>query len=92
MKSIRFREEARDDLLSIRAWFTQFSDETASRVLDDIHTAIGLLAHFPLAGRQIEERPFRRIVTRHYRFMVAYLVEDEWITILGIHRYQNRES
>ena len=91
MIPVRFRSEARDDLLQIQDYFSKFSDDAASHVLFDIERAIGLLRRYPMAGQQVSGRTFRRIVTRQYRFKIAYTYADGMLTILGVHRYQNRE-
>ena len=41
---------------------------------------------------RVPDRSFRRIVTIRYHFKVAYEVDDDRIVILGIFRYQDRET
>jgi toxin ParE1/3/4 len=91
MTAIKFRKRAKQDLIEIRGYFSQFSDETARRVIDDIYRAINLLDRFPMAGRQLDNRKFRRLVSRRYQFIVSYLIEGKEVIIVGIHRFQDRE-
>ena len=92
MTPIIFRAEAERDLLEIHSYYCEFSEDTAKRVLEDIYRAIDQLAYFPRSARKVEGREFRRIVSRKYRFMIAHVSTDEAVTIIGIHRYQDRES
>jgi hypothetical protein len=47
---------------------------------------------FPAIGAPIEGRPLRRIVTRRYRFKIAYADAADLVTVVGIFRYQDREA
>lgn len=90
MTPIVFRAEAERDLLGIQAYYSEFSEETAKRILEDIYRAIEQLAYFPRSARKVEGREFRRIVTRKYRFMIAHLATDDAVYVMGIHRHQDR--
>ena len=41
---------------------------------------------------QLPDRTFRRIVTLRYHFKFAYEIGNDEIVILGIFRYQDRET
>lgn len=91
MTSIRFRREAENDLRAIIAHDEGVAPEVLPAITDDIFRSIDLLADFPAIGMQAEHRAFRRIVTRRYRFKIAYASEPGFITVLGIFRFQDRE-
>ena len=92
MKTVLFRKEAESDLRSIIAYYDEVAPETTSAILSDIYRSIDQLAHYPRSGMQVRDRMFRRIVTIKYHFKVAYAIHDDRIVILGIFRYQDRES
>ena len=89
--NIIFRKEAEADLRSIIAYYEEVAPEAVANILSDIYRSIDQLVHFPRLGMQVPERPFRRMVTIHYRFKIAYEVGEDRIVILGIFRYQDRE-
>ena len=41
---------------------------------------------------QVPDRAFRRIVTIKFHFKIAYELNEHQIVILGIFRYQDRET
>lgn len=86
-----FRAEAAADLRSIIAYYEEVAPEALANILADIHRSIDQLTHFPRIGVPVQDRPFRRLVTRRYHFKVAYSVQADCILILGIFRYQDRE-
>jgi plasmid stabilization system protein ParE len=89
---IVFRKEALADLEAITAWYEDVAPDALPRILEDVFRAIDQLAHYPQSGMIVPGRPFRRIVTRRYHFKIAYEIAGDLILILGIFRYQNRES
>ena len=92
MNTILFRTEAEADLQSIVAYFEDVAPGALPNILSDIHRSIDQLARYPLSGMRVPDRSFRRIVTIRYHFKVAYEVDDDRIVILGIFRYQDRET
>lgn len=90
--TVIFREEAAEDLRGIVAWFEDVAPDSVSRILADIYRSIDQLCHYPRSGMAVPGHAFRRIVTLKYHFKVAYRIEGDRIVILGIFRYQNRES
>lgn len=92
MKPIRFRRDSEHDLREMLAYFEGVSPEILPNITEDIWRSLDLLAHFPAIGMKAEDRPYRRIVSRRYKFKIAYLDEDEAVTVLGIFRYQDRET
>lgn len=92
MIRIRFRSEAEADLRGIIEWYETVAPDSLSNILADLNRSIDLLARYPKAGMAVPARAIRRIATRRYRFKIAYRVEADWVTIIGIFRYQDRES
>lgn len=88
----RFRKEAEVDLEQILAHFGEVAPEALPNIQADIHHALSRLVEFPHLGAPVEGRPFRRLVTLRYRFKIAYLIEGDLLTVLGIFRYQDREA
>jgi plasmid stabilization system protein ParE len=89
---VTFRAEAADDLSAIIAWYEEVAPDALANILSDIYRSIDQLTRFPLIGMAVHERPFRRIVTRKYHFKIAYQADADRIVVLGIFRYQNRDS
>ena len=92
MKPVRFRREAEHDLRQIIAWYDGVAPDSLPAITGDIWRAIDLARRFPAIGAPIEGRPLRRIVTRRYRFKIAYADANGFITVVGIFRYQDREA
>jgi plasmid stabilization system protein ParE len=92
MMSIRFRKEAEVDLRGIVDWFEGVAPESVPNILSDIFSSIEQLTHYPRSGMRVDGRSFRRIVSLKYHFKIAYEIGDGLIIIIGIFRYQNRES
>ena len=91
MKLVRFRREAEHDLRDIVDHYERVAPAALPNVTSDLFETVELLRHFPAIGMRVERRAFRRIVTPRYKFKIAYLDEADFITVLGIFRYQNRE-
>lgn len=92
MMRITFRKEAEDDLRSIIAYYEEVAPEALPNILLDIHRSIDQLTYFPRIGMQVPDRAFRRLVTLKYHFKIAYEVGEDRIVILGLFRFQDRES
>lgn len=92
MKPIRFRREAEHDLRAVLAHYQDVASEALPAITEDIFRAIDLLSDFPALGTKVAGREFRRIITRRYHFKIAYLDERDAVTVLGIFRFQDRES
>lgn len=87
---VRFRREAEHDLREIIAWYESVAPDRLPAITGDIWRAIDLVRRFPAIGMPVERRPLRRIVTRRYRFKIAYSDEEDFITVMGVFRYQDR--
>ena len=86
------RREAEHDLRGILEYFKGVAPGALPNITEDIWRALNLLRRYPAIGVQMEGRHYRRIVSRRYKFKIAYLNEDEAVTVLGIFRYQDREA
>ncbi len=91
MMNVIFRKEAEGDLRDVVEWYEQTAPEVIGAILADIYRAIDQLIDFPLSGPKVPGQAIRRIVTRKYRFKIAYHITDRTIAIVGIYRYQNRD-
>jgi plasmid stabilization system protein ParE len=92
MMEVIFRKEAEADLRSIIAYYEDLAPQSLDSILSDIYRSIDQLTFFPRLGMPVKNRRFRRIVTLRYHFKIAYEVGKERIAILGIFRYQDRET
>ena len=92
MRRIRFQGEAAADLRAITEWYDEIAPHALPNILGDIRRSLDLLERYPRIGMAVPGRPFRRIVTRAYRFKIAYEVLEEDVIVIGIFRYQDRES
>lgn len=92
MTAIIFRREAETDLTHIIEYYQSVAPESVAHILSDIYRSIDQLARYPRSGISVPGRAFRRIVTIKYHFKIAYEVNDDRIVVLGIFRYQNRDS
>ena len=92
MMTILFRKEAEADLRSIVDHYQSVAPNAVANILADIYRAIDQIARYPRSGMRVPDRPFRRIVTIKYHFKIAYDQSDDRVVILGIFRYQNRET
>jgi plasmid stabilization system protein ParE len=64
----------------------------SARIVEDVRTRIERLRHFPKSGKRIDVGDLRQVLSRRYRFKIAYQVTEEEIEIVGIFRFQNREG
>lgn len=91
MRRITFRKEAEADLRSIIDYYEDVAPDSVANILADIYRSIDLLGDYAHLGIQVEDRPYRRMVTIRYHFKIAYEVGNDRIVILGIFRFQDRE-
>lgn len=89
---IVFRKEASHDLRGIIDWYNDVGPAVVSGIVADIYRSIDQLTRYPRSGTEVPGRTFRRIVTLRYHFKIAYEVADNRVIILGIFRYQDKES
>lgn len=91
MMRIEFSRRGADDLRALIGWYRETAPESLNRVLADINRSIDLLMDFPSAGEASPDGRFRHLVTRKYRYKLAYRVEADRVRIIGIFRYQQRD-
>ena len=88
----RFRRRAELDLQEIVAWIESVAPEAMPRILDDIYSSIDRLIDFPRSGARVPGINLRRLVTRKFHFKIAYQIDDDGVAIVGIYRFQDRDS
>jgi plasmid stabilization system protein ParE len=88
--NIRYSLVAERALADIEKYYTNFSKGACSNVLNDIDSVIDLLSGQPEIGRLHASKKFRLIVTAKYRFVIIYRLDSDYVSILDIYRYQNK--
>jgi toxin ParE1/3/4 len=83
---LHFTRQAKDDLENIADYVHQQNPEAALRVRDAIIDSLRTLVLFPRIGRRQKVAGVRKVLTRRYRYLVYYTVDDtaEEIVILTI--------
>lgn len=92
MMTVQFRRQAEADLQGIVEWFEGVAPHSVAEILGDIYRSIDQLIDFPRSGTKVPGQRFRRIVTQRYHFKIAYEIEAKSIVVVGIFRFQNRNS
>lgn len=87
MTTIVFSPRARDDLLALESYLAaSASPAIAARYVDSIVDFCLSLSVFPQRGiRRDDIRPGLRITNYRRRTVIAFDVDDGWVTILGIY-------
>lgn len=75
---IRLRDEAQEDLLSIRNYLEPRSPMGCVRVLSAISTVIDQLASFPFLGHIGRIEGTREISVTRYPYIIVYSLPDEY--------------
>lgn len=92
MKPIKFRLRADRDIEQIIAYYLRLAPEAVPGIAADIDRSLGLIEEDPERYPPVSGTPYRRLVTRRYKFKIAYRVRPDVIEIVGIYRYQNRTA
>ncbi|MEP7221100.1 MAG: type II toxin-antitoxin system RelE/ParE family toxin [Novosphingobium sp.] len=92
MMKVTFRREADADLRGIAEWYEAVAPGSLAGILSDIYRSIDQLIDFPRSGTKVPGSLLRRIVSRKHHFKIPYEIGDGAIIIVGIFRYQNRQS
>ncbi len=91
---LRFTPRATQDLIGIADYIRERSPQGALRVRAAILETLQNLVRFPQLGRLQEIEGVRKLVTRRYRYLVYYTVDEVagYVIILSIqHPAQERE-
>lgn len=83
---------ARDDLRAIKAYYREVAPHAVAGIRADIRASLDLIAAYPYIAPQVPGESFRRRVTRRYHFKIIYEVREAEIAVIGIFRFQNRET
>jgi toxin ParE1/3/4 len=92
---LRFTRQAKQDLDTIADYVTTHDPGAALRVRAAILDSLQMLVLFPRIGRRQKVEGVRKLVTRRYRYLVYYTVDDvaEEIILLTIqHPARQREQ
>jgi|SRR5690349_1635900 len=73
---LRFTPRAVQDLTDLAAYIRERNPQAALRVRAAILETLRHLASFPHVGRRQRVGNARRLVTRRYRYLVYYTVDD----------------
>jgi len=73
---LRFTRRAAEDLSAIAAYVREHNPQAALRVRAAILESLSVLADFPHVGRRQAIGGMRKLVTRRYRYLVYYSVDD----------------
>jgi toxin ParE1/3/4 len=90
---LRFSPRAASDLVEIGDYIRAESPQGARRVRDAILESLTLASNFPLMGRRQAIGGVRKLITRRYRYVVYYTLDeaaDEFV-VLSI-RHPKRQS
>jgi toxin ParE1/3/4 len=89
---LRFTPRATEDLAEIADYLLEHSPQAAVRVRAAILESLQNLILFPYVGRRQKAQGVRKLVTRHYPYLVYYTTDEEAeeIVILTI-RHPARE-
>ena len=83
---LRFTPRAVQDLTDLAAYISERNPQAALRVRAAILESLRYLVSFPNVGRRQRVGNVRRLVTRRYRYLFYYIVDDvaEEIVIVTI--------
>ena len=74
---LRFTPRAILDLYEIADYIRERNPTAARRVRTSILQSLQNLTMFPFIGRQQDADGVRRLVTRRYRYLVYYMIDEE---------------
>ncbi len=92
MKPIKFRLRADRDIERIIAYFLRVAPEAVPSIAADIDRSLGLIEENPERHPIVAGTSYRRLVTRRYKFKIAYRVGRDVVEIVGIYRFENRAA
>jgi plasmid stabilization system protein ParE len=77
------REAVADRIQILDYWYERLGSKDYSIKLDKMFKeTVQLLSHFPILGRELENRKERFVIKDHYQ--IFYLEEDDYIIILHL--------
>lgn len=89
---LEFRPQADADIDGIIDYYRAVAPDALPNIAADIERSLGLIREFPSIYPQQPGRTFRRHVSSKYHFKIVYEVERDRVVVLGIFRYQNRDT
>ncbi len=91
---LRFARRATADIAEIADYLRAHDPAAAKRVRAALYSSLQTLLLFPRIGRRQTVEGVRKLVTRRYRYLVYYTIDDtaDEIVILAVkHSAQRRE-
>lgn len=88
---LRFSLEARHAIEIIESYYLGLSFGASQNVMNDIDDVFILLREYPHSGKLHGSQSFRTMASSKYKFVVTYTVNVDYIEILDVYRYQNRD-
>ena len=89
---LEHRPEADADFDEIVAHYKAIAPEALPNIIEDLDQSFDLICDFPHMYPRQPGRSYRRHVTRKYHFKIIYEVFADHVEVIGIFRYQKRES
>lgn len=91
---LRFSPRAASDLIEIGNYIRAESPQGARRVRDAILESLTLALNFPLMGRRQSIGGVRKLVTRRYRHLIYYMLDDarDELVVLSIRHPKRRNE
>jgi plasmid stabilization system protein ParE len=83
---LRFTLRATADIADIAEYLKARDPGAADRVRTSIHQSLQVLARFPFLGRRQQTEGVRKLITRRYRYLIYYTVDEAAaeVVVLGI--------
>jgi plasmid stabilization system protein ParE len=81
--AIRFHLEAASEVEAAVAWYAERSVRAAERFIEELTSTLAMIAEAPHQWTRFEGNT-RRVVLRHYPFVVIYRAFPDFIEILAV--------
>ena len=89
---VRLDEQARRDLIDIRAYLVRHaSPAAAERVQDHLRSRIRGLGKHPYTGRRGSEPDIRVLAPSRYPYRIYYMIRNDEVIILHVRHTARRE-
>ncbi len=89
MRTVRYIEDAREELLHEVAYFTAVSPRLARRFDEAVQKAEALVAEFADAGFPYKFGT-RRVFPGKFKFSIVYLIREEEVVVLALAPFRRK--
>ena len=89
MKSVRYLDDAREELLHEVAYFTAISPDLGRRFDDAVQKAEALASEFAEMGTPFNYNT-RRVFTGKFKFSLVYLVRTDEVIIIALAPFKRK--